>query len=129
MQDYPDTWDVHDTWGVDGFQIALEIDEQKANLAGVTNSNVADTLTAYYTGIELSKFREDDRQIPVYFSVTPEERRNLSAIETAYVEGDHGKIPLNAIAKMKPMWQPAKSNARFEPDHRNQKRSGRRCFR
>lgn len=108
VQDHPDTWDVHDTWGTDGFQIALEIDEQKANLAGVTNSNVADTLTAYYTGIELSKFREGDRQIPVYFRVTPEERRNLSAIETAYVEGDHGKIPLNAIAKLKPMWQPAK---------------------
>ena len=108
VREHPDTWDVHDTWGVDGFQITLDINEEKANLASVSNSNVANTLNAYYTGVELSTFREGDHQIPVYFRLTPEERRNLGGIETAFVEGQNGKIPLNSIAKAIPTWQPAK---------------------
>ena len=112
IAEHPGTWDIHDTWGVDGFQIELDIDDRKANLAGISNSNVADTLNAYYTGIELSKFREGDHQVPVYFRLNPQERLDLSGIEAAYVEGRNGKIPLNSIAKAIPSWQPAKIERR-----------------
>ena len=108
VEQHPDTWDVHDTWGAEGFQITLDINEEKANLAGVSNADVADTLNAYYAGIELSTYREGDHQVPVYFRLKPEQRRNLGGIETAFVEGRNGKIPLNSIAKAIPTWQPAK---------------------
>ena len=112
VRDQPETWDVSDSWGVDGFQIALDIDEEKANLAGVTNANVADTLNAYYSGLELSTFREGDHQVPVYFRLAADQRRDLSGINAAFVEGENGKLPLNSIATANPTWQPAKIERR-----------------
>ena len=106
------TWDVSDSWGVEGFQISLDIDEEKANLAGVTNSDVADTLNAYYSGLQLSTFREGDHTIPVYFRLAADQRNDLSGIDTAYVEGQNGKLPLNSIAKAVPSWEPVKIERR-----------------
>lgn len=124
VADHPKTWDINDTWGVDGFQINLDIDQEKANRAGVTNSNIADTLNAYYSGLQLSTFREDDHQIPVYFRLSEEELdvldpnsysikdKNLSGLDSAFVEGENGKIPINSVAKAIPVWQPAKIERR-----------------
>ena len=105
------TWDVNDTWGIDGFQINLEIDQDRANLAGVTSANIADTLNAYFNGLELSKFREGDHQIPVLFRIAGKER-TLAGLDTAFVEGQNGKIPLNSIAKSVAVWEPAKIERR-----------------
>ncbi len=112
VRDQEGTWDVSDSWGVEGFQISLDIDEQKANLAGVTNANVADTLNAYYSGLQLSTFREGDHSIPVYFRLAANQREDLSGIDAAFVEGQNGKLPLNSIAKTIPSWQPVKIERR-----------------
>ena len=108
VEDHPDTWDVHDSWGNNGFQIKLDINTERANLAGVTNYDIANTLSAYYSGVELTRFREGGHQIPVYFRLTPGDRRDLTGIESAYVEGHSGKIPLASIATANPAWEPAK---------------------
>lgn len=112
VSEQPETWDVSDSWGVDGFEISVDVDEEKANLAGVTNANVADTLNAYLTGLELSTFREGDHQIPVIFRLMPEQRTDLSVLDAAFVEGDNGKIPLNSVADIHLTWQPAKIERR-----------------
>lgn len=112
VRDQPETWDVSDSWGVDGFQISLDIDEEKANLAGVTNANVADTLNAYFSGLQLSTFREGDHQVPVLFRLEPDERRDLTGIDAAFVEGENGKLPLNSIATATATWQPAQIERR-----------------
>ncbi|MEM6688229.1 MAG: efflux RND transporter permease subunit [Planctomycetota bacterium] len=108
----PGTWDIADSWGIDSFQLNVDVDAEKANLSGVTNSKVADTLNAYYSGLQLTEFREGDHVVPVYFRVRPEERRELAGINTAYVEGRNGKLPLNSIAKITPSWQPGKIERR-----------------
>lgn len=112
VRDQPETWDVNDSWGVDGFEITLDIDEEKANLVGVTNANVADTLNAYFTGLQLSTFREGENQIPVYFRLSADQRRDLTGIDSSFVEGQNGKIPLNSLARAIPNWQPAKIERR-----------------
>ncbi len=108
----PDTWDVADSWGVDGFQIELDIDSEKANRAGVSNQNVADTLSAYFSGLQLSTFRENDHLVPVYFRLNPEQRKDLAALDAAYVEGTNGKLPLNSIATTRQVFQPLKIERR-----------------
>jgi multidrug efflux pump subunit AcrB len=112
LHDDAGTWDVADSWGVDGFQIELDIDAEKANLAGVTNQNVADTLSAYFSGLQLSSFRENDHVVPVYFRLNPEQRQNLAALDAAYVEGSNGKLPLNSIATIGQVFQPVKIERR-----------------
>ena len=112
LRDEPGTWDVADSWGVDGFQLDIEVDEEKANLAGVTNSAVADTLNAYFSGLQLTTFREGDHQVPVFFRLRKEDRSDLSGIDAAFVEGENGKLPLNSLARIVPTWQPGKIGRR-----------------
>jgi len=104
----PETWDVNDNWGVSGYQLHVDIDEDKANLAGVTNSQVAQTLSAYYSGRRLSTFREGDHLVPVYFRLTQDERENVSHLASAQIEGSNGKIPLDSIAEVRARWEPAR---------------------
>ncbi|MEL7500439.1 MAG: efflux RND transporter permease subunit [Planctomycetota bacterium] len=112
VREHDGTWDVSDTWGVYGFQLTLDIDEEKANLAGVTNSDVADTLNAYYSGLRLSTYREGDHTVPVYFRLAADQRKDLSGIDRAYVEGQNGKLPLNSIATATPVRTPVKIERR-----------------
>lgn len=103
----PETWDVSDSWGVEGYQLQVNVDPDKASLSRVGNSQIADTLNAYYSGRLLTTFREGDHQVPVYFRLRPEGRRSIADIESAYVEGDVGKIPLSAVANVSATWEPA----------------------
>ncbi len=112
IHDQPSTWDVADSWGIDGFEITVDVDEDKANLAGVTNVNVANTLNSYFSGQQLSTFREGDHVVPVYFRLREEDRHDLAGLDAAWVEGRNGKLPLNSIAETTPTWQPAKIERR-----------------
>ena len=112
LREEPGTWDIRDSWGVDSFQLNVETDEEKANLAGVTNAAVADTLNAYFSGLRLTSFREGDHVVPVYFRLRQRDRRNLSGLDAAFVEGQNGKLPLNSVARVVPTWQPGKIERR-----------------
>lgn len=107
------TWDVNDSWGVTGFQLRVDVDEDRANRAGVTNDNIAQTLNAYYSGHHLTTFREGDHTVPVYLRLAPEERSSLDGLGSAFVEGRSGKVPLNSIATIVPRWEPAKIRRRY----------------
>ncbi|MFW5870170.1 MAG: efflux RND transporter permease subunit [Candidatus Sumerlaeota bacterium] len=101
-------WDIHDSWGVYSYQLRVEVDEERANLAGVSNASIARSTSAYYSGFPLSTFREGDKKIPIMFRLIPEEQHSLDDIERLYVEGRHGKVPLGAVAEVESLWQPSK---------------------
>ncbi len=102
----PDTWDVNDSWGVPGQQLFVDVDADRASLSGIRNAEVASTLDAYYSGKLLTTYRENDRQIPVYFRLKPESRQSLGAINDAHIESRIGKTSLAAIATVTPQWRP-----------------------
>ncbi len=95
----PETWDVADSWGVTGYQVRVQLDQDRAVLAGVTNSQVAKTLNSYYSGLHLTDFREGDHMIPVYFRLRSDARQSIRGLQEAFVEGEQGKIPLTSLAK------------------------------
>ncbi len=98
FEQIPGVWDVHDTWGDTGYQLDLVLDEDKANLAGVTNAAVAATMNAYFTGLYVTYLREGDHQIPIYFRLVPGERSEIQDPRSIFVEGTEGKVPLDAVA-------------------------------
>jgi multidrug efflux pump subunit AcrB len=91
-------WDVHDTWGNLGFDLDVNIDEDRANLAGITNASVAKSLNAYFSGDFLTMFREGDRQVPIYFRLPRYEREMVKDPKNIFVEGQSGKVPLDSVA-------------------------------
>ena len=113
IRDHPGTWDVYETWGSSSYRLDVDIDEDRANLAGVTNAAVAQTLNAYFNGQRLTTFREADHQVPVYLRLEPTQRGSLDELRTAFVEGASGKVPLDAVASLESGWAPAKIERRF----------------
>ncbi|MFV1974489.1 MAG: efflux RND transporter permease subunit [Candidatus Scalindua sp.] len=114
LRKQPGTWDNYDTWGSSAYLLHIDVDEDKANLAGVTNLGLAQTLNAYFSGHYLTTFREEDHLVPVYLRLPPEQRGYIGELSSAYVEGEYGKVPLDSIAKVLPDWTPARIDRRFQ---------------
>ena len=103
----PGTVRPYSNWGVPANQVEIAIDSYAANLAGVTNADIAITTSALLSGAVLTNYREGDHLIPVMFRTTREKRRNLSDLADIFVSGQYGKVPLNSVAAVIPSWEPS----------------------
>ena len=103
----PGASQVYSNWGTTGYQIDVEIDADAANLAGVTNADVALTMRALISGARLTSFREGDHLVPVLLRTYREKRQDLSDLSGIYISGSSGNIPLDSVATLVPSWKPA----------------------
>src|SRR5262249_8452012 len=71
---------VRDDWGADAFTVKLEVDPDRANLAGVTNLDVALSSAYAMNGRPVSNLREGDREIPIVPRLRAAERAQLADI-------------------------------------------------
>ena len=111
-------WDVHNSWGEFTRQLDIDVNQDKANLAGVTNASVLLSMNAFYSGHPLMMYREKDKQIPIMLRLPPEQRGTLKELEQVFVQGLTGKVPLDSIANIQRTWTHGKI-------HRYQRE---RCF-
>ncbi|MHC5110457.1 MAG: efflux RND transporter permease subunit [Planctomycetota bacterium] len=95
-------WDVHDSWGDPGYQLDVDIDEDQAKLAGVTNATVATTFNAYFSGHFLTTYREGDHRVPVFLRLPPDQRGEILDARTIFVEGAFDKVPVDTVARVTP---------------------------
>ncbi len=93
---------VRDDWGQDGFQISLKVDSDRANLAGVTNQDVANSSATALNGTPLTNVRRGDQQIPVVSRLRMEERATLSDVQNLYVysSSSQNKVPLIEVSSI-----------------------------
>ncbi|MGA2902504.1 MAG: efflux RND transporter permease subunit [Candidatus Korobacteraceae bacterium] len=93
---------VRNEWQKENFQVTLNIDPDRANLAGITNLDVANSATSAMSGTALTTLQEGDKNIPVVARLKMNERARLSDIQNLYVysssSGDSTKIPLVQIS-------------------------------
>jgi multidrug efflux pump subunit AcrB len=89
-------------WGDDNALIELTIDPDRANLAGVTNMDVANSSTAAISGTTVSVLQEGQKQIPVVARARMADRAHLSDVKNLYVYAsqDSSKIPLSQISNV-----------------------------
>ena len=93
---------VHNDWGEESTTVRLEIDPDRANLAGITNSDVAYSATAALSGMKVTTLREGDKQIPVVVKLRASERAQLSDVQNLYVYASQSsqKVPLVQISSI-----------------------------
>jgi multidrug efflux pump subunit AcrB len=103
----PGTVRPYSNWGAPANQAELAIDSYAANLAGVTNADIALTTSTVLSGAELTTYREGDHLVPVLLRTTRETRSNLDDLTGIFVSGQSGKVPLNSIATVIPGWGPS----------------------
>jgi multidrug efflux pump subunit AcrB len=80
--------------------VKLAVDPDRANLAGVTNQDVAASAAAGISGGQVAVLREGDRQIPVVARLRLEERARLADVQSLYVYAANSaqKAPLGQVA-------------------------------
>src|SRR5258708_10290578 len=76
---------VQNDWFQESREVRLKIDPDRANLAGITNRDVAASTTAAMSGATVTTLREGNRQIPVIARLRSQERAQLSDVENLYV--------------------------------------------
>jgi multidrug efflux pump subunit AcrB len=93
---------VQNDWFEQSPEVNLKIDPDKANLAGLTNRDVANSATAAINGTTVTAFREGNQQIPVIVRLRAQERAQLSDVENLYVFSSQNptKLPLRAISEV-----------------------------
>lgn len=91
---------VRDDWGADSFNVTLNVDTDKANLAGITNLDVAVSSVTGMNGIPLTMLREGDQQIPVVARLRPEERAKVTDLQNLYVysQSSAQRVPLRQVS-------------------------------
>jgi len=96
----PNAYRVNDNWGADIFQARLRINADKANLAGITNLDVARSSASAMNGFQATTLREGRLMIPVMVRLRAEERAGIAELQNLYVYGAEGanKVPLGQIS-------------------------------
>ena len=103
----PNTAGVRNDWDSESSGVQLKIDPDRANLAGITNQDVAASSTSAMSGTQLTTFQEGNKEIPVVGRLKMEERAQLSDIQNLYVYASQSssKIPLVQVSKIEPSMQ------------------------
>ncbi len=91
---------VRNEWQPESSQVTLKIDPERANLAGVTNYDVANSATGALSGVTVTTLQDGDKNIPVVARLRSDERAQLSDIQNLYVYSSEAntKIPLVQIS-------------------------------
>jgi multidrug efflux pump subunit AcrB len=93
---------IRDDWGEETFTVRFEIDPDRANLAGVSNQDVAASAAAGISGYQVTTVREGHRQIPVMLRLRMDERAQLADLQNLYIFSSQGtaKVPLGQVSSM-----------------------------
>src|SRR5262249_10221253 len=76
---------VRDDWGADSFAVGLDVDVDRAYLAGVTNLDVAQSSSSALDGARVGSMREGKTIIPIVSRLRADERAQLSDVQNLYV--------------------------------------------
>ena len=100
---------VKDDWGPRTKKLLINIDQERARRAGVTNDDIAISLQTGLSGIELTQFREGDTLIPITLRSVAADRQDISKLQgmTIYSQSSGQSVPLSQVADLEIAWQPA----------------------
>ena len=100
FQATPGTDRTRDDWGADTFSVKLAIDSDRANLANVTNLDVARSSAAAMNGVVVGQIREGNEEIPIVSRLRAEERAEIGDIASLYVASSTNlaKVPLGQVS-------------------------------
>jgi multidrug efflux pump subunit AcrB len=110
MEAQPGTYNIEDDWGPWTKKLAVEIDQARARRAGVTSQDVAVSLQAGMSGIEVTEYREGDKIIPVTLRSAAADRQDVGKLESlnVYVQATGVSVPLKQIADVTLEWEASK---------------------
>jgi len=104
------TKNVKDDWGPKTKKFIIDINQNNAQLAGITNQDIATSLKTVLDGFKTGEYREDDQNIPILLRGFDSQEQTYESIETMNVFSQNSgrSVPLSQVASIIPQWQYAK---------------------
>ncbi|MEL6498984.1 MAG: efflux RND transporter permease subunit [Planctomycetota bacterium] len=87
-----------DDWGEMVNTIDVNVDTDRASLAGVTTRSISEELDLLYAGGRLTTFREGDHSVDVMLRLTESERETIESLDQASIRASRGTVPLQSVA-------------------------------
>ncbi|WP_020683795.1 efflux RND transporter permease subunit [Marinobacterium rhizophilum] len=101
---------IDDDWGQRIKKLDIRIDQPRALRAGVTSQDIAISLQAGLSGLELTEYREGEDSIPVVLRSRAATEQDIGKVEalSVYVQSIGKSVPLTQVADIDVAWQPAR---------------------
>ncbi|WP_063850633.1 efflux RND transporter permease subunit [Flammeovirga sp. SJP92] len=107
LAESPGTKDINDDWGVKTKKFIIKIDPDRAELASVTNQDIAMSMLTSISGVELDRYREADESIPIMMKDNHDGEYSLRELESIniYSQMNGNNVPLKQVADIITDWQ------------------------
>ncbi len=104
------TKNVKDDWGPKSKKFVINIDQARAQSAGISSQDIATSLQTVLDGFRTGEYREDDKSIPIMLRSDASQQQTLESLETMSVFGQSNgrSVPLIQVASIEPQWQYSK---------------------
>lgn len=114
MGEIAGTTNVSDDWGMLSKKLVVKIDPVKAQMAGLTNQDIAVALEAEISGSSTGSYREGDKVIPIIMRENRAGKLGVEDLEgLAITSKSSGRsIPLTQVATIETVWQTGKVKRR-----------------
>jgi multidrug efflux pump len=92
---------VHASWGDMAPALRVDVDQDRARVAGVSSADIARTLNGVIEGMPVGQFREGDQLIDIVLRAPRNEAMVLDQMASVNVVTDSGhSVPLNQVAQV-----------------------------
>lgn len=108
LYEYPLITAVKNTWGRQTKKLLVDVDQERARRAGVTSDDVAYSLKASLSGIDMTEYREGDKLIPVTLRSIAADRQDISKLDgtSVYSQSSGESVPLKQVADIRLAFEP-----------------------
>lgn len=106
----PGLININDDWGPWTKKLEVRIDQARARRAAVTSQDVAVSLQAGMSGLQVTEYREGDKVIPVMLRSVAADRQDVDKIESmnVYAQASGKSVPLEQLADVELVWEASK---------------------
>ena len=104
------TKNIKDDWGPKSKKFLIEIDQNRAQAAGLSSQDIATSLKTTLDGFQTGEYREDNKSIPIIMRSDEGQQHTLASLETLniYSQSSGKSVPLLQVANILPQWQYSK---------------------
>jgi multidrug efflux pump subunit AcrB len=104
------TKNIKDDWGPKSKKFLIEIDQNRAQAAGLSSQDIATSLKTTLDGFQTGEYREDNKSIPIIMRSDEGQQHTLASLETLniYSQSSGKSVPLLQVAIILPQWQYSK---------------------
>lgn len=96
---------IEDDYGYNSYKLKIKVNEEKANLVGITNYDIASTVRMAVNGLEISQMKQKDIEkdsLPIIIKIPEEQKNDRDILDNIFLTSQitNENVLLNQIASI-----------------------------